>query len=490
MIIILAILAATRASPVTVGLQSPPLLSLGQLQSPSCDDPNGCRSLWDIIRSCALTLFLCTWVSIHPNIPSPDERWPRIALRRVGLMLAALTVPEAIVMWALRQRAAAVSLAREHKQEGWTITHGFFATMGGFMEYEGNRPVRVLLPEDLRSYSLTGNGDFPRMSKTEIEDKSKGDFISKALVVLQTGWFVVQCIARAGRGLPITELELVTVAFAALNLAIYLLWWDKPLNVKCGVRVYKKRSTEEPVDDGDVVKVTKVVKFVPHLVRFLLLYLKKLGVSGFFTDVPVDDAATRMTPELLIEVAGGYERLQFHWQGSTNVSLAIVRGPLREASWPWPVRVLYWPFFKPFEIIIGNDENHEKRVNTFYPGLGHYIGGFTLAIIVTAIASAFGGIHCIGWLFKSPSSTEQTLWRVASVSIAGVPVVLSLVTYAGEIDLDRYIGSWSFAGISYILLFLYILSRLVLLVLPFLCLRSLPPAAYHVVHWTSFIPHI
>jgi hypothetical protein len=111
--------------------------------------------------------------------------------------------------------------------------------MGGFMEYDGNQPVRVLLPAQLQSYSLTGNGDFPKISKAEIEDRSKGDAISKGVVILQTGWFVTQCIARAVQRLPITELELVTVAFAALNIVIYVLWWQKPLNVQRGVRVYK-----------------------------------------------------------------------------------------------------------------------------------------------------------------------------------------------------------------------------------------------------------
>jgi len=54
---------------------------------------------------------------MHPNIPSPDERWPRLALRRVGLMVLALLVPEAIIAWALRQRQAAAKLAKEHKGE-------------------------------------------------------------------------------------------------------------------------------------------------------------------------------------------------------------------------------------------------------------------------------------------------------------------------------------------------------------------------------------
>ncbi|KAI9430731.1 hypothetical protein F5148DRAFT_990528, partial [Russula earlei] len=227
-------LTATRAFPLGQTSTSPPPVSLHQLRARthSCDDPDGCRSLWDIIWGCAITILLCTWVSVHPNIPSPDERWPRVTVRRLGLTLAALFVPEVMIGWALRQRLAASALAEKHKGEGWTTTHGFFAIMGGFMEYEGNRPIRVLFPEQLHSYSLTGNGDFPRVAKEEIKDKSKGDFISKSLVILQTSWFVIQCIARGIKGLPITELELVTVAFVALNFVMYLLWWDKPLNVQ------------------------------------------------------------------------------------------------------------------------------------------------------------------------------------------------------------------------------------------------------------------
>ena len=111
MIIILAILAAARAFPL--GLRSP-LVSRDQLQAPSCGDPGGYRSLFGITRSCVLTIFLCTWASVH-NIPSPDERWPRITVRHVGLMLTALLMPEVIIGWALRQRMTAIKLAERHK---------------------------------------------------------------------------------------------------------------------------------------------------------------------------------------------------------------------------------------------------------------------------------------------------------------------------------------------------------------------------------------
>ncbi|KAH9959116.1 hypothetical protein BC827DRAFT_1216279, partial [Russula dissimulans] len=115
-------------------------------------------------------------------------------------------------------------------------------------------------------------------------------------------------------------------------------------------------------------------------------------------------------------------------------------------------------------------------------------------MIVAGIASAFGGIHCIGWSFTFPSSTERTLWRVASISITSVPIAMSIFM---PNDLPRFFDLFPALvteGIIQCLLLLlsvlYILSRLVLLTLPFLCLRSLPPAAYHTVQWTSFIPHI
>jgi len=446
MLVILAIFAATRASPS--GLQSSPIVSQDQLQvtAPSCDDPNGCRSLGDIIHSCIITILLCTWVSMHPNIPSPDERWPRIAVRRVGLMLLALFVPEAVIAWALRQRQAATELAKEHKGEGWTITHGFFATMGGFMEYDGNRPIRVLLPEQIESYSLTGNGDFPRISKAEIEDKSKGDAISKGVVILQTSWFVIQCIARGVQGLPITELELVTVAFAALNFVIYVLWWEKPQNVQRGVRVYKKRRTEEAGDDGDIETTV-----------------------GYW--VALRDAVS-------------------------DLPAAIVRGPSAIDSDfdSWLARVLTWPFVQPLYIMLSyRDNEYEKRVNTFYPDKWVETSENFSSFVVVTITLAFGGIHCIGWTFDFPSNIERTLWRVASISITGIPILVFPLGVLGDmVDnvFKKRFGDFCINMSVILPLSFYLLSRLALLVLSLLPLRSLPSAAFHVVHWTSIIPHV
>lgn len=70
-----------------------------------CDDINRCRTLSSIIISCASTVFLCTWVSLHPDVPDdPYEPWWKIRnydgilKNRVAMGLLALLAPEVILM--------------------------------------------------------------------------------------------------------------------------------------------------------------------------------------------------------------------------------------------------------------------------------------------------------------------------------------------------------------------------------------------------------
>src|SRR6266511_3715331 len=81
---------------------------------------------------------------------------------------------------------------------------------------------------------------FPMITTTEIHDKARGDFLSKAIVILQSLWFIIQCVARGKQGLALTELELVTVALASLNGVMYFFWWDKPLGVNEPVKLYRE----------------------------------------------------------------------------------------------------------------------------------------------------------------------------------------------------------------------------------------------------------
>lgn len=82
------------------------------------------RTIWNIVWSCLVTIFACTWVAVHPNIPDPDEKWVRIASRRVGITIMALIAPELVIVWAIRQWINARKLAQMYKG-GCIISYKF-----------------------------------------------------------------------------------------------------------------------------------------------------------------------------------------------------------------------------------------------------------------------------------------------------------------------------------------------------------------------------
>ncbi|KAF5318111.1 hypothetical protein D9619_012264 [Psilocybe cf. subviscida] len=198
----------------------------------SCND----RSVTDIVWSCLATVFACTWVSVHPNVPHPDAADWQIRRQRGLLMLCGIIAPELIVLWALRQWMGARYTVRKMKEGsvyGFSMVHGHFMQMGGFVRnFSGGNAAWVILDYDAFEHS-----SLKLPTAGEIQDKSKGDGLSKALVVGQTTWFVAQCISRWATGLAVTEAELVTLAFAALNGVIYFLWWDKPQDVRYAIQV-------------------------------------------------------------------------------------------------------------------------------------------------------------------------------------------------------------------------------------------------------------
>ena len=107
---------------------------------------------------------------------------------------------------------------------------------------EDDEPLHPLMASNLSRYSES----FTMPTEAEIKDKGKSDWLAKSLVILQTSWFVIQCIARGIKHLPVTNLEIVTLAYAAMNFVIYVFWWNKPLNVNRPVRVFRKSGESEP----------------------------------------------------------------------------------------------------------------------------------------------------------------------------------------------------------------------------------------------------
>ena len=157
-----------------------------------------------------------------------------------------LIAPEMVILWAARQHHGAKHFAKQHQRHGWTITHGFFIIMGGFtLHDEQGTPLRILELIKLEKLSEAGRIQWPLISEEEIQDRSKGDYLSKGIVLVQTSWFITQCIVRGAYSLEVTKLEVATLAFAVLTGFTYYLWWNKPLDVHCSIPVYllKKDDT-------------------------------------------------------------------------------------------------------------------------------------------------------------------------------------------------------------------------------------------------------
>jgi hypothetical protein len=90
-----------------------------------------------------------------------------------------------------------------------------------------------------------------QFSEDDINDRTRGDILSKSIAVLQATWFVVQCIARGIQRLAVTELELTTLSLCSVSLITYVFWWHKPLDAKTQIRVYLKPGQSPLRDDSD-----------------------------------------------------------------------------------------------------------------------------------------------------------------------------------------------------------------------------------------------
>ena|SRR6266545_4631314 len=67
--------------------------------------PQPTRTLFGVAWSCILTVFICAWTSVHPNVP-PQSRMGGL-FARVKLMFWTVVAPELVLAWAVRQWFAA-----------------------------------------------------------------------------------------------------------------------------------------------------------------------------------------------------------------------------------------------------------------------------------------------------------------------------------------------------------------------------------------------
>ncbi|KAF9004273.1 hypothetical protein BDQ17DRAFT_1174087, partial [Cyathus striatus] len=188
------------------------------------------RSILDIIWSCLVTIFLCTWVAVHPDVPARDEKNWKILGRRFYAMCWIIMFPELALAQAVRQ----VWAARHLSENGWTMKHAHFLRMGGFYAEEHGR---ILNLQDILIYLNLEKISFRNVTEADIQDKSKADGLSKIVLVTQSLWFVIQCIGRRAKGLDLAPLEVTTLAITACTFMLSIIWWNKQFNVRQPIRL-------------------------------------------------------------------------------------------------------------------------------------------------------------------------------------------------------------------------------------------------------------
>ena len=309
--------------------------------------------------------------------------------------------------------------------------------MGGFHLFERgstethngmsheDTPLHPLGAGNINEDDTTIDIDFSSFTiptEAEIKDKGKSDWLAKSLVLLQTSWFVIQCITRGIEHLPVTHLEIVTLAYAAMNFVTYIFWWNKPLNVNRPIRVFRKSKPGETQP-----QVTEPISEA-----------RKLTSNTFVEGLGM----------ILAFIAGGQD-------GDVNLT-------------------------------------REDRVPRFWANNTDSENVAIADTIVLVVGVCFGAIHCIAWVFSFPTHIELLMWRISSVAITAVPIYIPFMFL-----LTALVSSMDFEHTAITVVFsvlpagiLYILARAVTLVLAFTSLRDLPPGAYEIVYWTTFIPHI
>ncbi|EGX51725.1 hypothetical protein AOL_s00043g744 [Orbilia oligospora ATCC 24927] len=211
------------------------------------------RGSWDIIWSSFMAIFLCTWTAICLNIPHPKDRTLHILLRKTKWMFWAVIAPEIVLSIAMGQYASARRSVRRFKKlecEGWTIRHGFFADMGGFLlQPKDSTPFLV----NSRQMAYLVEREYiqcPTITEEEIWDRSKADSLSKLITAAQATWLLFQLGGRAVLKLPTTTLELSAGAIVLCSFGTFICWLHKPSDAKSGVTVTTRFTTAQILLDA------------------------------------------------------------------------------------------------------------------------------------------------------------------------------------------------------------------------------------------------
>jgi len=119
-----------------------------------------------------------------------------------------------------------------HKTK-WGIAHGYLLQMGA-ITFKVSDASRSPLYPTLQGFQTLGRcGLLPSAAFLDEKIKAlrRSDPLAKTVACLQVIWLAIQVISRQVEHLPITPLELNTLAQVWITIVIYAFWWYKPQGI-------------------------------------------------------------------------------------------------------------------------------------------------------------------------------------------------------------------------------------------------------------------
>ncbi|KAF1845007.1 uncharacterized protein K460DRAFT_416340 [Cucurbitaria berberidis CBS 394.84] len=515
------------------------------------------RGTSSILTSCLITLTLCVWTAVHLNIPK-YQRTAEATRRKVLWLVTALLAPELVALVALSQWREARKLGhhvhevysqksgrgwvhsfvtllakvqpkwgievisgtmeesdslrsktasdQQPARHQWTTTHSFYALMGGFALDTRNVEPNVF-QNDRRRMILSADGFrflldhepnlLPDLSRAEIQDKSKANNLAKTIVCVQAMWFCIQCFTRWSIGLSTSLLELNTFAHCICALIIFMLWWNKPLDV----------------DEPTLISASNNLE----LASLLALYSgtrqqrqrNPLKMSHALLEASRGHPAAipREEGQVILGVGDSYQGFIFkgfcaeHPRTVVKTLVNTVPGKLlldENDMRRWEFAEKATLKYYPSNTFLG--KCHEKmlvdRVDDV-PKMSTVSRGAMLATFAFA-GFLYGGVHLIAWNNSFRSDAEAYIWKISAIILASsgplaVPFIFAEALW-GNIGGDS--GTWRgiYAGAILILIpvcgIVYSACRVYLIVESFWNLTHLEESTFVVPNWSQYFPHI
>jgi hypothetical protein len=139
------------------------------------------------------------------------------------------------------------------------MAQGHLVGMGGFHLYGADdKPLHPLQRGSVMRLIRDEKIELP--TESEIRNMGKSNLLAKIIVLIQAGWFGINCIARASQTLSITKLELLTITYVMTHACTYFTWWDKPQTVKRPIRVSIKKVGNVPPTKRTTTKFDFILK--------------------------------------------------------------------------------------------------------------------------------------------------------------------------------------------------------------------------------------